>query len=174
MCIQNYLQCMCFTANISSLVAELYFSVPNTCNMMSRLVTFCEYMYKVHTKVRLEWLLHYCNEFSTKLRFFLKELAMFKIPSWYLRGLGLEYIILLYVVQPNFFENSNNNMQAIGSISLIAVDWFKFGLLDGLESYSPGMLAHSTLGLQASIFVLHCALKSCIFLLPETNVWSFQ
>ena len=147
---------MCFTANISSLVAELYFSVPNTCNMMSWLVTFCEYMYKVHTKVRLEWLLHYCNEFSTKLRFFLKELAMFKIPSWYLRGLWLEYIILLYVVQPNFFENSNNNMQAIGSISLIAVDWFKFGLLDGLESYSPGMLAHSTLGLQASIFVYLC------------------
>lgn len=52
-------------------------------------------------------------------------------------------------------------MQAIGSISLIAVDWFKFiGLLDGLESYSPGMLVHSTLGLQASIFVLYCALKN--------------
>lgn len=62
-------------------------------------------------------------------------------------------------------------MQAIGSISLIAVDWFKFiGLLDRLESHSPGMLAHSTLGLQASIFVLYCALKSCIILLPETNV----
>jgi len=58
-----------------------------------------------------------------------------------------------------FFENSNNhNMQAIGGISLILVDWFNFiGLLDRPKSYSPGMLACSTLGLQASIFVLYCS-----------------
>ena len=36
--------------------------------------------------------------------------------------------------------------------SLILVDWFMyFGSLDKQKSYSPGVLAHDALGLQASI-----------------------
>ena len=46
-------------------------------------------------------------------------------------------------------------MRVTGVSSLIIVNWFKFlDSLDKLKSYSPGLLAHSTLGLQASIFIL--------------------